>query len=48
MNELFQLILDLSLQHCFQFNYTARSYPKINEILYQCLCGEIDEDTFEK
>lgn len=47
MNEPFQSLLDLLSKHCFQFDYTARSCPKINEIIYQCLFNEVSEDTFE-
>lgn len=47
MSELLQLLFDLLLRHCFKFHYTARSYPKINEIYLKCICDEVDEDTFE-
>lgn len=42
-----ELLLHLLLKHCFKFDYTARSHPKINEIYLKCIWDEVNEDTFE-
>lgn len=47
MNEPLQSLFDLLLEHCFKFDYTAKSCPKINKIYLKCICDEVDEDTFE-
>lgn len=47
MYELQKLISDLISKHCHKFDYLSTGNLEICIIFHKCLCGEIDEETFQ-